>query len=48
MTLVGDSPEDAPPAVTELATRAAAIERYLQEIPMPAGPPPAQEQTDAA
>lgn len=33
MALVSDSPSDAPPAILALAQRAAAIERYLQEIP---------------
>lgn len=33
MALSADSPEDAPPALVELAGRAAAIERYLLEVP---------------
>jgi hypothetical protein len=37
LTLVADNPEDAPPALTELARKVAAIERYLQETPA-AGP----------
>jgi len=37
LTLVADSPEDAPPALTALARKVAAIERYLQEAPA-AGP----------
>jgi hypothetical protein len=31
--LVGDVPEDAPPAILALAMRAAEIERYIQEMP---------------
>lgn len=38
MTLVADSPEDAAPAVIELAGKAAAIERYIQEIPAVGSP----------
>jgi hypothetical protein len=37
LTLVADNPEDAPPALTGLAHKIAAIERYLQEAPA-AGP----------
>jgi hypothetical protein len=33
MALAADSPEDAPPAIAELAERAAIIERYIQEVP---------------
>ena len=33
MTLVGDHPEDAPPALLALAQKAAAIERELHETP---------------
>ena len=33
MELVGEAPEDAPPAILELARRAAAIERYINEVP---------------
>jgi AraC-like DNA-binding protein len=33
LTLVADHPEDAPPALTALAQKVAAIERYLQEAP---------------
>jgi len=37
VALVKESPEDAPPAVAELARRAVAIERFLAEVPA-AGP----------
>ncbi|AYV47089.1 hypothetical protein CFHF_22430 [Caulobacter flavus] len=37
MTLVGDHPEDAPPALLALAQKAAAIERELHETPAAAG-----------
>ena len=33
MTLVAEAPDDAPPAIQNLARRALTIERYLQEIP---------------
>jgi hypothetical protein len=33
LALVQESPEDAPPALTELAERVAVIERYVQEVP---------------
>lgn len=33
IAMVSEAPEDAPPAVAELARRAAVIERYVQEIP---------------
>ena len=33
MDLVSDAPEDAPPAVLELARRSAAIDRYINEVP---------------
>lgn len=33
LTLVADSPEDAPPALAALAQKIVAIERYLQEAP---------------
>jgi hypothetical protein len=33
LTLVADHPEDAPPALTALAQKIVAIERYLQEMP---------------
>ena len=33
LALVQESPEDAPPALTELAERVAAVERYVQEVP---------------
>lgn len=39
MQLVSESPEDAPPAVLELARRAAAIERYVLEVPSAAAVP---------
>jgi hypothetical protein len=37
LTLVADNPEDAPPALSALANKIAAIERFLQEAPA-AGP----------
>jgi hypothetical protein len=37
LTLVADNPEDAPPALSALAQKIVAIERYLQEAPA-AGP----------
>jgi hypothetical protein len=37
LTLVADSPEDAPPVLTALAQKIVAVERYLQETPT-AGP----------
>jgi hypothetical protein len=33
MALVAESPEDAPPAIIELARRAAIVERYVMEVP---------------
>lgn len=33
LAMVAESPDDAPPAVQDLARRALAVERYLQEIP---------------
>lgn len=33
LTLVAEAPEDAPPALQDLARQAVAIERYLMEIP---------------
>jgi hypothetical protein len=33
LALVSESPEDAPPAVAELARRAQKIERYIDEVP---------------
>lgn len=39
IALVAESPEDAPPAVLEMARRAAAIERYVQEVPSAAETP---------
>ncbi|MDH4385893.1 MAG: hypothetical protein QE280_10675 [Caulobacter sp.] len=33
MDLVSEAPEDAPPAVLELARRSAAIDRYINEVP---------------
>ncbi len=33
LALVAETPEDAPPAIAELAERVAVIERYLQEVP---------------
>lgn len=39
IALVAESPEDAPPAVLEMARRAAAIERYMQEVPSAAAVP---------
>lgn len=43
--LFSEAPEDAPPAIQELATRAAEIERYVQETPKAAeAAPPAAVQ----
>lgn len=39
IALVAESPDDAPPAVLEMARRAAAIERYVQEVPSAAEVP---------
>lgn len=39
IALVAESPDDAPPAVLEMARRAAAIERYVQEVPSAAETP---------
>lgn len=47
MKLAAESPHDLPPAVADLAAHAAAIERYLQDIPAPPGAAPRAE-TDAA
>ena len=33
LAMIAEAPDDAPPAVQDLAKRAVAIERYLQEIP---------------
>jgi hypothetical protein len=41
--LISDLPEDAPPAVQALAERALAIERFIQEMPMPAKAAPVVE-----
>ncbi|MFC3079868.1 hypothetical protein ACFODL_17335 [Phenylobacterium terrae] len=42
--IVADEPEDAPPVVRHLAEEAAAIDRYLGEVPAgPETPPPASE-----
>ncbi|MBI1406856.1 MAG: hypothetical protein GC145_12095 [Caulobacter sp.] len=41
--LVAESPEDAPPAVLELARQAAAIERFVNELPAAAEMPEASE-----
>ena len=50
--LAGEMPEDAPPAVQALAMRAAAIERYVQEMPLAAAQagfdPAAQADPEAA
>ena len=35
MALVAESPDDAPPAILELAQQAAAIERFIAEVPSP-------------
>lgn len=37
--MVSENPEDAPPAVLDMARRAAAIERYVQEVPSAAEVP---------
>ncbi|MDO9472369.1 MAG: hypothetical protein Q7J28_04880 [Caulobacter sp.] len=39
IALVAESPDDAPPAVLDMARRAAAIERYVQEVPSAAETP---------
>ncbi len=39
IALVAEAPDDAPPAVLDMARRAAAIERYVQEVPSPAETP---------
>ncbi len=39
IALVAESPDDAPPAVLDMARRAAAIERYVQEVPSAAEVP---------
>lgn len=39
IALVAESPDDAPPAVLEMARRAAVIERYVQEVPSAAETP---------
>lgn len=41
MEYVSDVPEDAPPAILALAERAAAIERYVRELPEPSEATPA-------
>lgn len=45
--LVAESPEDAPPAIADLARRATAIERYVQEVPS-AAETPSGKASDAA
>ena len=40
MAMVAEAPEDAPPAIAELARKAAAIERYVEEVPAAAAPTP--------
>ncbi|ATQ42172.1 hypothetical protein [Caulobacter mirabilis] len=47
ITLVADAPEDAPPAIIELARQAAAVERYVQEVPS-AAEVPSGKASDAA
>lgn len=47
IAMVSESPEDAPPAVAELARKAAIIERYVQEVPAAAAATPERE-SDAA
>lgn len=39
IALVAEAPDDAPPAVLDMARRAAAIERYVQEVPSAAQTP---------
>ena len=39
IALVAEAPEDAPPAVLDMARRAAAIVRYVQEVPSAAETP---------
>ena len=46
--LVGDMPEDAPPEIQGLAQRAAAIERYVQEMPQPLDHAEPAHETEAA
>ncbi len=48
MELVGDMPEDAPPAIQALAQRAAAIERFVQEMPQAAQAIPEDEAAEPA
>lgn len=38
LDLFGEAPDDAPPALADLARKAMAIERFLAEAPAPAGP----------
>jgi hypothetical protein len=45
--LVAEAPEDAPPAILELARQAAAIERFVNEVPA-AAEMPAQDDTAVA
>lgn len=47
IAMVAESPEDAPPAVAELARKAAIIERYVDEVPAAAAVAPERE-SDAA
>lgn len=39
IALVAESPDDAPPALLDMARRAAVIERYVQEVPSAAATP---------
>ncbi|MFZ5670978.1 MAG: hypothetical protein ACOY4K_15930 [Pseudomonadota bacterium] len=45
--MLSEAPEDVPPAIADLARRAAAIERYVNEVPAAAAPAP-DRATDAA
>ncbi len=40
VALVADVPEDAPPSVLALAERAAALQRFIQDLPAPSGKAP--------
>lgn len=48
IALVSESPEDAPPALLDMARRAAVIERYVQEVPSAAAVPSGRASDAAA
>jgi hypothetical protein len=48
IAMVSELPEDAPPAVAELARRAEAIERYVDEVPPAAAAPPERDRESSA